>query len=418
MRDFKDWPYLRTFAKKIGSGITPRGGETAYRSSGVPFIRSQNVRSGKLVLDGVAFIDEKQHLSMSNSWVQPLDVLLNITGASIGRSCVVPKNVAVANVNQHVCIIRLNGELDPHYVSCFLNSPYGQKQVWSFQSGGSREGLNYAQVGAFRLPKPNLREQVRIAEVLYAWEEATDQVGRLIQAKKRFIRGILAGSVSDAREVAKTDGWEKTTIGEVATLVQQRVNWDEDANYRLITVKRGCGGLVFRGDRKGHEILTKDMYTVRAGDFLISKRQVVHGAWAMVPPEFDGAHVSKEYACLRAKPGKLWMPYFDWLSRTERLQHEAFICSYGVDIEKMVLNVDWLLQTPLLLPRSIETQKSMAAGLDCLQREVELLQAQMEALSRQKRGLMQKLLTGEWRVPVHNGEVDAVTSRVTEEAAQ
>ena len=82
------------------------------------------------------------------------------------------------------------------------------------------------------------------------------------------------------------------------------------------------------------------MYTVCAGDFLISKRQVVHGAWAMVMPEFDGGHVSKEYACLRAKPGKLsGRPHFDWLSRTERLQHEAFICSYGVDIEKMVLDV-------------------------------------------------------------------------------
>ena len=84
----------------------------------------------------------------------------------------------------------------------------------------------------------------------------------------------------------------------------------------------------------------------------------------------------------------------------------------------MVLNVDWLLQTPLLLPRSIETQKAMAAGLDCLQREVQLLQAQMEALSRQKRGLMQKLLTGEWRVPVHDCEVAAMAARVAEEAAQ
>jgi ATP-dependent DNA helicase len=114
-------------------------------------------------------------------------------------------------------------------------------------------------------------------------------------------------------------------------------DWD-----RLITVRRGCGGLVFRGDRKGYEILTKDMYSVRAGDFLISKRQVVHGAWAMVPPEFDRAHVSKEYACLRAKPDKLWMPYFDWLSRTERLQHEAFICSYGVDTQVVLLDIDLL----------------------------------------------------------------------------
>jgi type I restriction enzyme S subunit len=285
--------------------------------------------------------------------------------------------------------------------------------------GSGYPAINATDVGKLIISIPTDRhEQIRTAEILRDWDQGINRLVQLIAAKNRRIRGVLAANVSDARSAKVRDDWIKTTLGEVATLVHQRVTWDEDATYRLITVRRGCGGLVFRGDRKGHEILTKDMYTVRAGDFLISKRQVVHGAWAVVMPEFDGGHVSKEYACLRAKPGKLWMPYFDWLSRTERLQHEAFICSYGVDIEKMVLNVDWLLQTPLLLPRSIEAQKAMAAGLDCLQREVQLLQAQAEALRKQKRGLMQKLLTGEWRVPVRDGEVDAMAARITEEAAQ
>jgi type I restriction enzyme S subunit len=317
--------------------------------------------------------------------------------------------------------LRVNTALvDSEYLNYWLNSDLAQRTIKRIATPAvGQANINPTEFQKYCLvPLPPEPQRARIVEVLSTWDDAIDQLARLIEIKNERLRGMLAECVSDARQAAKSDDWERVTLDNVAALVQQRVSWDEQATYRLITVKRACGGLTFRGDRRGHEILTKDMYTVRAGDFLISKRQVVHGAWAMVSPEFDGAHVSKEYACLRAKPGKLWMPYFDWLSRTNRLQHEAFICSYGVDIEKMVLNVEWLLQTPLLLPRSIETQKAMAVGLDCLQREVQLLQAQMEALRRQKRGLMQKLLTGELRVPVRDGDVDAMAALVAAEAAQ
>lgn len=103
---------LKKHTIKIGSGVTPRGGETAYKSLGIPLIRSQNVLVNRLDLSDVAFIYEDQHQKMSGSKVQPGDVLLNITGASIGRSCVIPSGVDEANVNQHVCIIRLKNSID------------------------------------------------------------------------------------------------------------------------------------------------------------------------------------------------------------------------------------------------------------------------------------------------------------------
>lgn len=120
----------------------------------------------------------------------------------------------------------------------------------------------------------------------------------------------------------------------------------------------------------------------------------------MARDAFDDTHVSKEYACLRARPGRLWMPYLDWLSRTPRLKHEALRCSYGVDPEKMVLNLDWLLKTPLVLPASVERQQKLSALLDVAEEEITLLARKRDALAKQKRGLMQKLLTGEWPVAV------------------
>ena len=120
----------------------------------------------------------------------------------------------------------------------------------------------------------------------------------------------------------------------------------------------------------------------------------------MAGPGFDGAHVSKEYACFEPKVERLWMPFFDWLSRTARLRHQALLCSYGVDIEKMVLDMDWLQESRVLIPASLDQQKRIANVLDCAASEIKLLYRERDALEKQKRGLLRKLLTGEWRVAV------------------
>ncbi|HET7625663.1 MAG TPA: restriction endonuclease subunit S, partial [Verrucomicrobiae bacterium] len=102
---------LETLATKIGSGSTPAGGRTAYPSSGIPFIRSLNVRMRQFQWEDIAFISDEMHKSMSGTRVRPRDVLLNITGASIGRVACAPDDIDEANVNQHVAIIRPIEEL-------------------------------------------------------------------------------------------------------------------------------------------------------------------------------------------------------------------------------------------------------------------------------------------------------------------
>jgi type I restriction enzyme, S subunit len=97
---------LRYAAAKIGSGKTPSGGAEVYVSEGIMLLRSQNVHFAGLRLDDVAFIDAVTDAEMAGSRVQEGDVLLNITGASLGRCCVARLNHTPANVNQHVCVIR------------------------------------------------------------------------------------------------------------------------------------------------------------------------------------------------------------------------------------------------------------------------------------------------------------------------
>src|SRR5699024_2440337 len=127
---------------KIGSGKTPRGGAETYQESGVVFLRSQNVFDEGLKIDDAVFISLETHHEMNNSAVRPLDVLLNITGASIGRTALVPERFPVANVNQHVCIIRPM-KIRPHWLAQFMKSKVFKQQIQRAQTGAAREGLNF-----------------------------------------------------------------------------------------------------------------------------------------------------------------------------------------------------------------------------------------------------------------------------------
>ncbi len=156
----EDWEQrkLGDITVKIGSGKTPSGGKSAYVETGIPLIRSQNVNGDKVDFADIVFIDEATDESMANSRVYTNDVLLNITGASIGRSAVY-KGLESANVNQHVCIIRPTEGYQPDFIQLNLSSDNGQKQIDASQAGGGREGLNFQEIGKIQFYFPSLNEQ-------------------------------------------------------------------------------------------------------------------------------------------------------------------------------------------------------------------------------------------------------------------
>ena len=175
---------------KVGSGVTPKGGSAVYKTSGHLFIRSQNVGNGCFLLDDVAYIDEATHKKQINTELKDGDVLLNITGASIGRTTIVNKNVEGGNVNQHVCIIRLLEDYSPNYICNYLLSYGGQKQIDSFQTGGNREGLNFEQIRSIKFFIPSFREQSKIASLLSLLEERIATQNKIIEQLQSLIKGI------------------------------------------------------------------------------------------------------------------------------------------------------------------------------------------------------------------------------------
>ncbi|MCF2649685.1 restriction endonuclease subunit S [Niallia circulans] len=156
------WVRLGELTTKLGAGKTPLGGEKNYTEKGIPFIRSQNVRNEGLDLSNVAHIPEEIHATMQGSVVEQTDILLNITGGSIGRSCILPEDFITANVNQHVAIIRL---VDPgirYFIHACIVSPYFQNEIMRVQVGASREGLSMDKLSKILVPFPPIEEQKQI----------------------------------------------------------------------------------------------------------------------------------------------------------------------------------------------------------------------------------------------------------------
>jgi len=145
---------------KIGSGKTQKGGSAIYSEKGIPLLRSQNIYNDRVNFNDIVYITKGIDDSMANSHVLKDDVLLNITGASIGRSAVYSKE-HLANVNQHVCIIRPGKNVNPFFIQLNITSPKGQKEIELNQAGGGREGLNFQQI-ARMLFFPNKEEQDKI----------------------------------------------------------------------------------------------------------------------------------------------------------------------------------------------------------------------------------------------------------------
>ena len=175
---------LKYGVSKVGSGVTPSGGASIYQLSGIPLLRSQNIHVDGIKMDDVAYIDEKLHDSMSNSKVQAGDVLLNITGASIGRCFYVEDDFGEANVNQHVCIIRPNGKIKTSYLYFVLRSDLGEEQIKIEQTGSGREGLNFEALNNFIIPYLSAEEQTSIANFL---DRKTTEIDALIAQKERLL---------------------------------------------------------------------------------------------------------------------------------------------------------------------------------------------------------------------------------------
>ena len=156
------WCRLGDIMSKIGAGSTPSGGKAIYQQAGIKFLRSQKIYNDGIRMSGIAYISEEINEKKQGSIVKPKDILLNITGGSIGRCALVTDDFDIANIHQHILIIRNINQHCRKYIHAMLVSPYIQQMIISVQVGVSREGLSAEKAKNFLVPLPPLAEQKRI----------------------------------------------------------------------------------------------------------------------------------------------------------------------------------------------------------------------------------------------------------------
>lgn len=202
---------LKFLTSRISSGKTPSGGSEIYIDKGIIFLRSQNVYDDGLRLDEVVHISPEIDEQMSSSRVQPGDILINITGASIGRSCIVPKEFPNANVNQHVCVIRLLSFNLVPFIEIFFKSDAIKSQTEFVQNGAAREGLNFDQIGNMKICLPPADEQTKIVNYVFnkflAFNRLIAETEKAIELLKERRSALISAAVTgqiDVRNVAIT----------------------------------------------------------------------------------------------------------------------------------------------------------------------------------------------------------------------
>ena len=357
---------IAELATKVGSGVTPRGGEAMYKTEGHPFVRSQNVGLGHLLLDDIAYIDEDTHQRQKNTELQLDDVLLNITGASIGRSAIVTKEIVRGNVNQHVCIIRTKDNLVSSFLCNFLLSNYGQKQIDSFQVGGNRQGLNFEQIKSIKIGLPSIEEQKKIAELLQLLEQRIVTQNKIIEDLKKLKSAIIESVFSNCH-------YDKLRLGDIGSYIR-------GLTYNSNDVIDYNGTLVMRSNNIVNGCLLDYSNNVVTVNKQISQEQqlqdgdviicMANGSSALIGKSsfYDGKclypiTVGAFCGIYRSK-----MPITKWLFQTNRYRRYIWNSLQGGNGAIANLNSEDILRMSFSLPDKSKTERytKLLSSIDSL----------------------------------------------------
>lgn len=234
--------HLGKYTELISSGSTPKGGSDNYLDQGeILFIRSQNVLMNKFSDHDALYIPLNIHEKMKRTWVKNRDVLLNITGASIGRTTVYMGEDNKANVNQHVCIIRLKDfeTVDPFYLSYFLASPSFQRHIMKINAGATRQALNFSQIGKFKIPIPPIQTQKKIVKIVKKAEKLKEWRAEANELADDYLESVFLDLFGDP--LKNPNNWDIGKLGEICTKITDGTHHSppnsENGDFPYITAK-------------------------------------------------------------------------------------------------------------------------------------------------------------------------------------
>ncbi|MFP5475676.1 MAG: restriction endonuclease subunit S [Gammaproteobacteria bacterium] len=402
---------------KLISGNTPSKERQDYWSGEFPWVTVKDMKSFWVRRTGLTLTEAGKAAAS----VAPENSILVVTrGMALLKD--LPISLAMRDVafNQDIKAIVPTHGLDARFLAYQLQSKKHVVLDMVDTAGHGTGKLDTDLLKSVDLVLPTIQEQRRIAQILGTWDQAIATTERLLSSSRKQWNALLGITLNlpcanpDASTPtdnggfpasvqpgiptlpAAPAGWRRIQLRDHLKEVRRPVALKEDESYTLVTVKRSRGGVALREVLRGNEVKTPTQFHVRTGDFLISKRQIVHGACGIVPPELDGAVVSNEYSVLNTD-GEIDLKFLRYLSETRYFQQTCFHSSIGVHVEKMIFKTDHWLSWPFNIP-PLDQQRRIVEIMDTASREIAAIAEQLKVLKREKSALMSQLLTGKRRV--------------------
>ncbi|MFT4361690.1 restriction endonuclease subunit S [Staphylococcus aureus] len=385
---------LGDLTTKIGSGKTPKGGSENYTNKGIPFLRSQNIRNGKLNLNDLVYISKDIDDEMKNCRTYYGDVLLNITGASIGRTAINSIVETHANLNQHVCIIRLKKEYYYIFFGQYLLSRKGKRKIFLAQSGGSREGLNFKEIANLKIFTPTIfEEQQKIGKFFSKLDrqiELEEQKLELLQQQKK---GYLQKIFSQELRFKDENGndYPEWRFARFKDFMYKPINIRPAINIsksELLTVKLHCKGIEKANINRVLKLGATNYYKRFEGQFIYGKQNFFNGAFDIVPKKFDGLYSSSDVPAFEINTEKIEPNYFiSYISRPSFYKSKE---KYSTGTGSKRIHENTVLNFSLHLP-CLNEQLKIASFVCFLNRKIELLERKIYLIKKQKQALLQQM---------------------------
>ncbi|WP_289019679.1 restriction endonuclease subunit S [Desulfobacter postgatei] len=290
------------------------------------------------------------------------------------------------NVNNHAHLIESTGNCSSQWFAVFFK----HRNITNFLSrqGANRYKLNKATLEKLPLLLPPIPEQKAIADLLSTWDEAIGKTERLIRAKERQKIGELHSRISCQKA--------NSTIGSFAKQVIRKVD-KPDESYVALGIRSHFKGTFQRLVEDPKTVNMDSLYRVKENDLIVNITFAWEGAIALVKTEDEECYVSHRFPTYVIRRSKAEPYFIRQLIMSSRMKYDLSNISPGGAGRNRVLNKKDFLKMPIWLPE-LKTQKDIGEYLGAIDNEIDLLKQLAEKYKTQKRGLMQKMLTGEWRI--------------------
>lgn len=374
------------------SGGTPSRDNPAYWNGNIPWFSAKDLK-------GFQLLDSEEHITEAGSCngtrvVEPGTPLILVRGMTLLKSFPVGMTTRRSAFNQDLrALIPIDG-LDREFVAYWLLANESKVMALVDQAGHGTGRLATDRLADLDICFPvDLGEQRTIARVLSAWDCGIRQLSDLIAAKLRFKQGLMQQLLTGKRRFKGfSDEWRHRTFG--TFLKESRIPGSNGAEAKKLTVRLYGKGVCPKSDtRPGSE--ATQFYRRSAGQFIYSKLDFLNGAFGIVPPSLDGYESSLDLPAFDIDQivDARWLLYF--VTRPGFYRNQLGLAHGGRKARRV--NPKELLKLSVAMPGKIE-QTRIADALETLDKEIDLLRSERDALKKQKKGLMQKLLTGEIRV--------------------